>query len=71
MRKILVHNLNAESSIQMLSISGNTIHFHCSFFADKVSCFFFFRGQPHVHEAQVAGRLGLNGGPRTIGPELN
>jgi len=37
MRKILVLNLNTESSIQMLSISGNTIHFHCSFFADKVS----------------------------------
>ena len=29
-------NLNAQSSIQMLSISGNTIHFHCSFFKDKV-----------------------------------
>jgi hypothetical protein len=39
MRKILVHNLNSESSIQMLSISGNTIHFHCSFFADKVKHF--------------------------------
>merc|ERR1712079_393873 len=36
LRKVRVHNLNAQSSIQMLSISGNTIHFHCSFFTDKV-----------------------------------
>lgn len=36
MRKVRVHNLNAQSSIQMLSISGNTNHFHCSFFTDKV-----------------------------------
>ena len=36
LRKIRVHNLNGQSSIQMLSISGNTIHFHCSFFTDKV-----------------------------------
>jgi len=36
LRKVTVFNLNAQSSIQMLSISGNTIHFHCSFFADKV-----------------------------------
>ena len=37
LRKVRVHNVNGQSSIQMLSISGNTIHFHCSFFADKVS----------------------------------
>ena len=37
LRKVRVHNLNAQSSIQMLSISGNTIHFHCSFFTDKVN----------------------------------
>ena len=36
LRKVKVFNLNAQSSIQMLSISGNTIHFHCSFFKDKV-----------------------------------
>jgi len=36
LRKVTVHNINGHSSIQMLSISGNTIHFHCSFFADKV-----------------------------------
>ncbi|CAB4064317.1 unnamed protein product [Lepeophtheirus salmonis] len=36
LRKVRIHNLNAESSIQMLSVSGNTIHFHCSFFAAKV-----------------------------------
>jgi hypothetical protein len=29
--------VNSHSSIQMLSISGNTIHFHCSFFTDKAS----------------------------------
>ena len=37
LRKVRVHNLNTQSSIQMLSISGNTIHFHCSFFTDKVN----------------------------------
>ncbi len=37
LHKVRVHNVNGQSSIQMLSISGNTIHFHCSFFADKVS----------------------------------
>ena len=41
LRKVRVHNLNAQSSIQMLSISGNTIHFHCSFFTDKVNIFTF------------------------------
>ena len=39
MRKVRVFNLNTQSSIQMLSISGNTIHFHCSFFTDKVLFF--------------------------------
>ena len=37
LRKVTIHNINGHSSIQMLSISGNTIHFHCSFFNDKVS----------------------------------
>merc|ERR1711892_305396 len=36
LRKVTIHNINGHSSIQMLSISGNTIHFHCSFFDDKV-----------------------------------
>ena len=36
LRKVTIHNINGHSSIQMLSISGNTIHFHCSFFNDKV-----------------------------------
>ena len=35
--RVTIHNINSHSSIQMLSISGNTIHFHCSFFEDKVS----------------------------------
>ena len=42
LRKVRVHNLNAQSSIQMLSISGNTIHFHCSFFTDKVNIYILF-----------------------------
>ena len=37
LRKVTIHNINGHSSIQMLSISGNTFHFHCSFFNDKVS----------------------------------
>ena len=36
LHKVTIHNINSHSSIQMLSISGNTIHFHCSFFEDKV-----------------------------------
>ena len=40
LRKVRVFNINSHSSIQMLSISGNTIHFHCSFFSDKVENFF-------------------------------
>lgn len=36
LQKVTVFNLNKQNSIQMLSISGNTVHFHCSFFADKV-----------------------------------
>ncbi|XP_054166549.1 transmembrane protein 131-like [Oppia nitens] len=35
-QKVLVENIQKDNSIQMLSISGNTVHFHCSFFEDKV-----------------------------------
>ena len=35
--RVLVENLQNDNSIQMLSISGNTVHFHCSFFEDKVN----------------------------------
>uniref|UniRef100_A0A4D5RQR3 Uncharacterized protein n=1 Tax=Ixodes scapularis TaxID=6945 RepID=A0A4D5RQR3_IXOSC len=34
-RRVVVKNLSPESSIEMLSISGNTLHFHCSFFQEK------------------------------------
>lgn len=34
--KVFVENLQDDSSLQMVSISGNTVHFHCSFFEDKV-----------------------------------
>uniref|UniRef100_A0A2R5LBV6 Uncharacterized protein n=1 Tax=Ornithodoros turicata TaxID=34597 RepID=A0A2R5LBV6_9ACAR len=34
-RKVVVKNLSPESSIEMLSISGSTVHFHCSFFQEK------------------------------------
>uniref|UniRef100_A0A131YWF8 Uncharacterized protein n=1 Tax=Rhipicephalus appendiculatus TaxID=34631 RepID=A0A131YWF8_RHIAP len=34
-RRVVVKNLSPESSIEMLSISGNTANFHCSFFQEK------------------------------------
>lgn len=33
---VYIHNRHDEINIQMISISGNTEHFHCSFFEDKV-----------------------------------
>lgn len=55
LRKVRVRNLNSESSIEMLSISGNTFHFHCSFFTDKVRTVTVLRVvQPtHLHSAYV------------------
>lgn len=35
-RTVFVHNHHEELDIQMISISGNTEDFHCSFFEDKV-----------------------------------
>ncbi|RWS31127.1 transmembrane protein 131-like isoform X4 [Leptotrombidium deliense] len=35
-RKVIVENLQEDTSLQMLSISGNSVHFHCSFFEDKI-----------------------------------
>lgn len=34
-RRVVVKNLSPDSSIEMLSISGSTAHFHCSFFQEK------------------------------------
>ncbi|XP_077519556.1 transmembrane protein 131 isoform X2 [Amblyomma americanum] len=34
-RRVVVKNLSPESSIEMLSISGSTANFHCSFFQEK------------------------------------
>lgn len=34
-RRVVVKNLSPESSIEMLSISGSTVNFHCSFFQEK------------------------------------
>ncbi|KAG8197319.1 hypothetical protein JTE90_013446 [Oedothorax gibbosus] len=36
MKRVIVQNLSPDTSIHMLSISGNTLHTHCSFFLDKV-----------------------------------
>ena len=37
MEKVTVHNPDTQNSLHLLSISGSTLHFHCSFFQDKVS----------------------------------
>ncbi|CAG0923331.1 unnamed protein product [Notodromas monacha] len=34
-QRIILENLSEDTNIQMLSISSNTVHFHCSFFEDK------------------------------------
>lgn len=34
--RVIVENLQDDSSVQMVSISGTSDHFHCSFFEDKV-----------------------------------
>ncbi|KFM60201.1 Transmembrane protein 131, partial [Stegodyphus mimosarum] len=36
MERVTVQNLSPDTSIHMLSISGNTLHTHCSFFQEKV-----------------------------------
>ena len=36
-KRVTLHNPSRDTSIQMLSISSSTRHFHCSFFRDKVS----------------------------------
>ncbi|XP_055926563.1 transmembrane protein 131-like isoform X3 [Argiope bruennichi] len=36
MEHVIVQNLSPDTSIHMLSISGNTLHTHCSFFQEKV-----------------------------------
>ena len=37
MEKVIVQNTDTKNSLRLLSISGSTVHFHCSFFQDKVS----------------------------------
>ena len=36
MEKVTVHNADTDNNLHLLSISGSTQHFHCSFFQDKV-----------------------------------
>jgi len=34
--RVTVHNLDSQGSLHLLSLSGSTSHFHCSFFLEKV-----------------------------------
>lgn len=36
LEKVTLHNVHKNRSIDMTSISGSTVHFHSSFFEDKV-----------------------------------
>ncbi|XP_076041632.1 transmembrane protein 131 isoform X2 [Oratosquilla oratoria] len=36
MKKVVVYNSSPDTSVQLHSLSGNTLHFHCTFFQDKV-----------------------------------
>ncbi|CAG5136464.1 unnamed protein product, partial [Candidula unifasciata] len=36
MEKVTVENNDPKHSLHLLSISGSTVHFHCSFFQDKI-----------------------------------
>ncbi|XP_076446798.1 transmembrane protein 131-like isoform X2 [Babylonia areolata] len=35
LEKVIVQNTDMKNSLHLLSISGSTVHFHCSFFQDK------------------------------------
>ena len=37
MEQVTVYNTDRNNNLHLLSISGSTAHFHCSFFQDKVS----------------------------------
>lgn len=37
LEKVTLFNINSNKSVDMTSISGNTVHFHSSFFEDKVN----------------------------------
>lgn len=37
MQQVLVQNTDTKNNLHLLSISGSTVHFHCSFFQEKVS----------------------------------
>ncbi|XP_052077045.1 transmembrane protein 131-like isoform X3 [Mytilus californianus] len=36
MQQVLVQNTDTKNSLHLLSISGSTVHFHCSFFQEKM-----------------------------------
>ncbi|XP_071088410.1 transmembrane protein 131-like isoform X1 [Haliotis cracherodii] len=36
MERVIVQNNDPKNSLHLLSISGSTVHFHCSFFQDKI-----------------------------------
>ena len=42
MEQVTVRNTDRKNNLHLLSISGSTAHFHCSFFQDKVSMFLRF-----------------------------
>lgn len=37
LEQVVVHNTDSRNDLHLLSISGSTVHFHCSFFQEKVS----------------------------------
>ncbi|XP_061164811.1 transmembrane protein 131-like isoform X1 [Saccostrea echinata] len=36
MEQVVVHNTDSRNDLHLLSISGSTVHFHCSFFQEKI-----------------------------------
>ena len=40
LEKVTLFNVDSNKSIDMTSISGSTVHFHSSFFEDKVRIFY-------------------------------
>lgn len=49
LEKVTLHNVHSNRSIDMTSISGSTVHFHSSFFEDKVR--FGLLGNIHIPNA--------------------
>ncbi len=61
MQHVTVHNPDTHNSLHLLSISGSTLHFHCSFFSEKVRalCVTFYFAGFHTSSLLNADDMGV------------